>query len=110
MPFRRRLRALSASALASLVLVSLLLGEPVATDAWASRGAGVDASGACDLGCPGVVTGPGAYVGSLLLPPASGASPASLRGAAAHCDGCVWWLEPACQRPDLGGAMCAGAA
>jgi hypothetical protein len=55
-------------------------------------------------------TGSG-YVGSLLIPPGSRPDPPGLPGAAARCDGCVWTLLPACDRPDLdGGAMCSGAA
>src|SRR5262249_53737757 len=55
-------------------------------------------------------TGTG-YVGSLLLPPGSRPDPPGLADDAARCDGCVWTLLPACDRPDLdGGAMCAGAA
>jgi hypothetical protein len=65
-----------------------------------------------DTACPGcaVGTGPGQYVGSLLIPPGSRPVPAGLPGMAARCAGCRWTLEPACQRPgSTGGLSCPGA-
>src|SRR5947209_9283005 len=77
----------------------LVLGAALASTATAD----------CGATCGGVATQPDGYVGSLVLPPGSGVRPAGLSQAAAHCDGCEWTLEPACQRPDSGGAMCSGA-
>jgi PKD domain len=63
----------------------------------------------CVVGCGTVTTEPGGYVGSLLLPPSSAPRPAGLSELAAHCDGCIWTLEPACPRL-VAGVMCPGAA
>ena len=57
-----------------------------------------------------VHTGPGQYVGSLLIPPGSRPEPPGLPAVARSCDGCVWTLEPACQSPvATGGVVCPGA-
>ena len=74
--------------------------------------AGWSRPAAADDGCGGctVSPGPGSYVGSLLIPPGSRPDPPGLRSAAASCDGCVWTLEPACQRPGAtGGVVCPAA-
>ncbi len=70
------------------------------------------APAASGSGCPGcgVTTGPGQYVGSLLIPPGSRPVPAALPSLAANCPGCAWTLEPACQRPGVTGQnSCPGA-
>jgi PKD domain len=76
-------------------------------------GVGLVAAGpASGSGCPGcgVGTGPGQYVGSLLIPPGSRPVPAGLTALAAQCAGCLWMVEPACQRPGAtGGSSCPGA-
>src|SRR5436305_574581 len=67
-----------------------------------------DASSGC--GSCTVQTGPGQYVGSLLIPPGSRPEPPGLIATARSCDGCVWTLEPACQVPGVtGGVVCPGA-
>ncbi len=91
----RRVRVLAGLLLGLLSVLSVLSVRPAAGS-----------------GCPGceVGTGPGQYVGSLLIPPGSRPVPAGLPVMAAHCDGCLWTLEPACQRPGAtGGVVCPGA-
>jgi len=57
-----------------------------------------------------VGTGPQQYVGSLLIPPGRDPVPPTVVGLAAHCDGCLWTLEPACRTPGVtGGLLCPGA-
>jgi hypothetical protein len=96
---RRRRRSAFVAALVLALVVTTVRVSPPALAA---------ASGACP-GCT-VQTGPGQYVGSLLIPPGSQPDPPSLRATAASCDGCVWTLEPACQSPGAtGGVVCPGA-
>jgi len=71
--------------------------------------AGQTNTGRC-AGCVVVTTGPGQYVGSMLIPAGSRPVPVGLPNLASRCPGCVWTLEPACQTPRLtGGVMCPGA-
>lgn len=96
-------RAMRPLVTAVLVLVCCALGV-----CWPPAVLPASAVPGCD-GCT-VQTGPGQYVGSLLIPPGSRPEPAGLAATAARCDGCVWTLEPACQAPGAtGGVVCPGA-
>jgi hypothetical protein len=78
----------------------------------AGPGAAAASADAARTGCSActVQTGPGQYVGSLLIPPGSRPEPPGLPSVARSCDGCVWTLEPACQSPvATGGVVCPGA-
>jgi hypothetical protein len=92
----------------TLVVLLVLLTVQLVAAGGTSRAARADESSDCPT-CT-VQTGPGEYVGSLLIPPGSRPRPPSLPATAASCDGCEWTLEPACQRPGAtGGVVCPGA-
>jgi hypothetical protein len=87
----------------SLVVVLVLLAGVLRAGPVSADGT-PPGCGACT-----VQTGPGRYVGSLLLPPGSRPEPPGLPATARSCDGCVWTLEPACQSPVATGVVCPGA-